>query len=318
MKIASPHSIRCLWYRLRVQHLRMTPWQRWVHRPQSLWLRKIVFQIHLWIGIAVGLYAATISISGSALVYGPQFARKFHRTVAVVSGGRQHMTADDVERSARRLYKEYDVLSVTEQQPDQLDVVVLESGNRRIVRLLDPYTGADLGDPRSRLDRIVRWLADLHDNLLSGLTGRTLNGWGACLVVILSGTGSIVWWPGIKNWRRSLTISPHARFARFNWDLHSAVGFWCAVLVLIWGISGILLCFPGILSSLLGHEFRYWITSLHFGRFNRVTRAIWTLLGLAPGVLAATGALMWWNRVLAKKLDRRRDQRTVVSGILIP
>jgi len=304
---------------VRLPDIHMTPWQRWVYRPQSLWLRKIVFQIHLWLGIAVVLYVAAISISGSALVYGPQFARKFQRTVVVASAGRTRMTADDVERSARRLYKAYDVLNVTEPQLDQPDVVVLEADDRRIVRLFDPYTGADLGDPRSRLDRAVRWLADLHDNVLAGLTGRTVNGLGACVVVVLSGTGTIIWWPGIKNWRRSLTVNWLARFARLNWDLHSAVGFWCVLLVLIWGISGIFLCFPGILNSLLGRETRYWITSLHFGRFNGATKASWTLLGLAPALLAATGALMWWNRVLVKKFDRWRNQRTAASrAIPIP
>jgi hypothetical protein len=39
----------------------MTHWQRWVHRPQQLLLRKAFFQIHLWIGIAVMLYVAVIS-----------------------------------------------------------------------------------------------------------------------------------------------------------------------------------------------------------------------------------------------------------------
>lgn len=292
---------------VRLPHIRMTPWQRWVHRPQSLWFRRVFFQIHLWAGIAVGLYVAAISISGSALVYGPQLARKLRRTVVVAHAGYTRMTVDDVQRRAHRAYKAYEVLSVTEPPlPDQPDVVVLEGHNGRIVRLFDPYTGADLGDPRSALDRAVRWFADLHDNLLTGLTGRALNGIGALVVVLLSGTGMMIWWPGIKNWRRSMTISRGTRFARLNWDLHSAAGFWCSVLVMVWGVSGICLCFPGALNFLLASEFRYWITRLHFGRFNGATEALWTVLGLVPALLAATGALMWWNRVLVKKLRQNQ------------
>jgi uncharacterized iron-regulated membrane protein len=30
-----------------------------------------------------------------------------------------------------------------------------------------------------------------------------------------------------------------AHFARISWDLHSALGFWCFVFVLVWGVSGI-------------------------------------------------------------------------------
>jgi uncharacterized iron-regulated membrane protein len=280
----------------------MTPWQRWVQRPQSLWVRKTFFQIHLWVGIAVGLYVAVISISGSAIVYRPP-----RRTVMVADSGRPRMAVEEVEDSVRRAYPAYEVLSVVDpQKPGQPDVVVLDGRNQRVARLFDPYTGADLGDPRSGFDRVHAWLGDLHDNLLAGLTGRILNGVGAFLVVLLSCTGMLIWWPGIKNWRRSMTIHPSARFARFNWDLHSAIGFWCSLLVLIWGISGVCLCFPAALNFLLGTEFRIWITRLHFGRFNRGTEALWTVLGLAPAVLAGTGALMWWNRILAKKVRHWR------------
>jgi uncharacterized iron-regulated membrane protein len=281
----------------------MTPWQRWVQRPQSLWVRKIFFQIHLWVGIGIGFYVAAISISGSAIVY----RRGVRRPVVVAAAGRPRMSAEEVEERARRAYPALEVLSVADpRKPGQPDVVVLQTPKERIERLFDPYTGADLGDPRSGLDRVFGWLADLHDNLLSGLTGRTLNGIGAFLLVLLACTGTIIWWPGIKNWRRSITIDRRARPARVNWDLHSAIGFWCSLLVLIWGISGFCLCFPGVLDFLLGNEFRLWITRLHFGRFNRGTEALWTVLGLAPAVLAATGALMWWNRVLSKKVQHWR------------
>jgi uncharacterized iron-regulated membrane protein len=281
----------------------MTPWQRWVQRPQSLWVRKIFFQIHLWVGIGIALYVAAISLSGSAIVY----RRGIHPTVVVAAAGRPRMPAQEVETRARRAYPTYDVLSVADpQKPGQPDIVVLQTPKERVERLFNPYTGADLGDPRSGLDRIFGWLADLHDNLLWGLTGRTLNGIGAFLLVLLACTGTIIWWPGIKNWRRSISIERRARLARFNWDLHSAIGFWCSLFVLIWGISGFCLCFPGVLDFLLGNEFRHWITRLHFGRFNEGTEVLWTVLGLAPAALAATGALMWWNRVLSKKVQHWR------------
>lgn len=31
----------------------MKLWQRWVQCPQSLWVRKALFQIHLWVGLDV-------------------------------------------------------------------------------------------------------------------------------------------------------------------------------------------------------------------------------------------------------------------------
>ncbi len=37
-------------------------WQRLLHQPQKIWLRKVNFQIHLWAGIGAGLYIFVVSV----------------------------------------------------------------------------------------------------------------------------------------------------------------------------------------------------------------------------------------------------------------
>jgi uncharacterized iron-regulated membrane protein len=285
----------------------MTSWQRWVRRPQSVGIRKALFQVHLWAGIGIGIYVVAISISGSALVYRRELVRNFARKAEVVAAGRR-MSAEEVTESAQRAYPTYEVDNVREaERPDGPDYVVLERAHRRSERLFDPYTGADLGDPHSAIERAIIWLTDFHDNLLGGRTGRYMNGIGSCVVTLLGLTGAILWWPGIKNWRRSTTIKWDARFPRLNWDLHSAVGFWCWLFVMVWGISGIYFCFPALFGPgvhIFAGLFLSWLTQLHFGRFNGATEALWTVVGFVPAISAVTGALMWWNRVLRKKVRR--------------
>ena len=207
----------------------MTLWQGWLQRPQSVWIRKVLFQIHLWMGIGLGVYVVVISISGSAIVYSRDIHRRGHyRTIVVTDSSGPRMQTEELQRRVRQAYPGYDLLSVTEpEKPDQPDVAILQRRRERIERLFNPYSGADLGDPRSRIDRVFSWLTNLHDNLLLGLSGRTWNGAGSFLLTLMSLTGAVIWWPGNKNWRRSMKISRRARFARVNWDLHSAVGFWC-------------------------------------------------------------------------------------------
>ena len=55
----------------------MSAWQRWLHHPESLWVRKAFFQIHLWVGVGAGLYIIAMSISGSMIVYREQLDRTF-------------------------------------------------------------------------------------------------------------------------------------------------------------------------------------------------------------------------------------------------
>jgi uncharacterized iron-regulated membrane protein len=59
-----------------------------------------------------------------------------------------------------------------------------------------------------------------------------------------------------------------------------------------------------------------WMSAIHYGRFAGYTsRAIWFVLGVAPAVLLVSGVLMWWNRVLSKKLrPRRQDSPAVVRS----
>jgi uncharacterized iron-regulated membrane protein len=55
--------------------MRMTRLQQWISRPQSVWLRKAIFQIHLWSGIGLGLYILLVSTTGSIVVYSNELYR---------------------------------------------------------------------------------------------------------------------------------------------------------------------------------------------------------------------------------------------------
>jgi uncharacterized iron-regulated membrane protein len=94
------------------------------------------------------------------------------------------------------------------------------------------------------------------------------------------------------NWRSS--------FARLNWDLHSALGFWCFLFVAVWGISGAYFSFPQPFNG-LGDLALLWLSNLHFGRFGWFAEALWTVLGLVPTVLAFTGVFMCCHRLLVRK-----------------
>jgi uncharacterized iron-regulated membrane protein len=101
--------------------------------------------------------------------------------------------------------------------------------------------------------QVMSWMLDLHVNLLAGPSGRIVNGVCAILLTLLSVTGGVIWWPGIANWRRSLTINLKANWKRINWDLHSAVGFWSFAFFFMWSFTGIYLVFPEHFDALIDH-----------------------------------------------------------------
>ena len=192
-------------------------WSRWVQVPQSVWLRKAIFQVHLWTGIGLGAYVFVICVTGSVLVYRNELYIAFSPQPVIVDSAGASLGEDALERVALQAYPGYEVGNVRPgETPDHAVEIALTRDGDRIRRLFDPFTGEDLGDPLPLGYRVSAWLLDLHDNLLGGQTGRRVNGIGAVFVFVLSLTGAVIWWPGRLRWRRSLTIDWRADWKRFR------------------------------------------------------------------------------------------------------
>ena len=306
----------------------MGAWDAWLRCPQQIWLRRALFQIHLWAGIGIGLYIVVVSVTGSVVVYRNELYRLATPTPVIVAVRGPFLTDERLSEAARAAYPGFTVVHLY--RPRKVDRPVdiwLEHGAEARKRLFDPYTGADLGNSVAPAITFVSSLVDLHDNLMGGATGRMLNGIGGILTVVLGLTGLVLWWPGVQHWRRGLTLRRRVGWKRFNWDLHSVLGFWTLGFVVLFGATGVYLSFPASFAALADRlepptdanagtrvvdGVMYWFAYLHFGRFGGgTTKALWAAFGLAPVALFVTGTLMWWNRVLSPIAPRPRATLTV-------
>jgi len=298
-------------------------------QPQVVWVRRAMFQIHLWTGIGIGLYIVVLCLTGSVLVFRRELMRTYSNRpqISAHAADATPLTEDQLRDVALRAYPGFTVEKVWLGRRATSPVDIWMKRGRRDEekkqRLFDPYTGADLGETRPRAIRFIDWMVSLHDDLLGGTTGRTINGVGAILLTLLCLSGAVIWWQGSGKWRRGLTVRWRAGWQRINWDLHSAIGFWAFVAVFVWAISGIYLVFPHPFSALVdflepldlqsavprrGDFALEWLARLHFGRFAGIkTKWTWAILGVIPPVLFVTGAVMWWNRVL-KPFRRSRPE----------
>jgi uncharacterized iron-regulated membrane protein len=219
--------------------------RRLLRQPQGVWGRKALFQIHLWTGIGAGIYIFLISVSGSAIVFRAELHRMFTRPPLTVEPSGERMTDEQVTATAERAYPGWKVSKIWETKaPTQPAEVWLERGDSRKQRAFNPYNGADLGNPEPFGVRAILWLVDLHDNLLYDETGRKANGVGAILLTLLCVTGAIIWWPGLTKWRQSLQAQWNGNWKRFNWGLHSALGFWSFLFVALWALRESISLFP--------------------------------------------------------------------------
>src|SRR6187399_1681582 len=145
----------------------MSTWQQWVHKPQSVWLRKALFQIHLWLGI--GIYVLLISISGSLLVYRNELYNYFTATPVIVEASGARKSEDELRAIATRVYPGYGISQYFESPKNPREAVEIwmeqTVGDGRVQRLFNPYTGEDLGNSIPAGIRLMSWMTDFHVNL---------------------------------------------------------------------------------------------------------------------------------------------------------
>jgi uncharacterized iron-regulated membrane protein len=215
-----------------------------IDRPQSVWWRKALFQVHLWAGVIVAVYMIAISLSGSILVYQrdlqddtPHLGRdhsateqRFDPIVAVAQKAYPGERLDNID--LRTLDRR--VIPVGLKVGDHDHIVYVDSISRQIV----------VEEILQARHPVLQFLEELHNELAAGRVGASINGIGGFLLTLMSITGVVLWWPGRKLWKRALKINWNARWARVNWDLHSAFGFWTLLLVGMWGMTGAYFIFP--------------------------------------------------------------------------
>lgn len=253
------------------------PLHRLLHAPQQLWVRRAIFQIHLWAGIGVGLYVFVIGVSGSVLMFRDELAAPYPDVAAAAETGAAAVGVPEVVATARAARPSAELLGVyAPAGPDESFIAWVEENEVIDPVVVDAATGAILGVRRQQpwLD----WLQDLHFYLLAGDTGLIVNGIGGLLLLAMGATGLVIWWPGLGGWRRGLTVDFSRNWKRINWDLHGATGFWTSALLMMWAATGAYFAFPA--------------------QFRAVVNALSTLSVAEPAVASSHGALDTSERAL--------------------
>jgi uncharacterized iron-regulated membrane protein len=296
-------------------------------QPKPTFLRRALFQIHLWTGVAVGFYIVFISITGSAVVFRRDLLQSQLGNVPVkdAPAGAKRLSEEELRTAALRQFPGYTITKVfaSRRRLTPTEVTLTKDGEVLQERF-NPYTGGYMGQAHPRSVAVMEWFVDLHDNLLAGDTGRQVNAVGGALLCLLCITGVVIWWRASGPWYKGFFFNPKSNWKRINFDLHSALGFWSLLILFMWGLTGIYFAFSDPFLAVIdyfepagvnpgqrrGDEFIAWLVRMHFGRYGGMgVRVTYVVIGLLPAVMFVTGAIMWWNRVLRRWVTEGKSTR---------
>jgi uncharacterized iron-regulated membrane protein len=209
-------------------------------------LRPWIFQVHVWAGVGFGFYFAMMGLTGGMSVFLPELQRSFSGVAPVLANhshrqGLQSLQTQVEQRFPGLRLQAVD-LGAREDQPDVFGGTATDGVRREIY--VDPYTAQVLAD-RKRESTFYDWVRDLHANLLSGETGKSLNGFGAVLLLITSISGLVVWWPGRKHVTvATFRISAQNGWRRLSYDIHRLSGVFVLIPLCVFALTGIHFAFP--------------------------------------------------------------------------
>lgn len=208
---------------------------RWLHRVLGL-------------VAAAGLFVS--GLSGSALVFRSEIDRALNPELLRVVPGASRVPLQSIVDELRREFPN-DTLSRI-RMPHRNDGSYefwLGAAPSRYA-YADPYSGTILGS-RAPTQFLTGWLFLLHSQLFAGDVGRWVAGTGALILMLLSATGLVVWWPrrapwrAWAQWRSSLTVTQRHGVTRATHDLHRALGFYSSIFLLVAAVTGASLIFTG-------------------------------------------------------------------------
>jgi len=212
--------------------------------------RRAIFQLHLWVGLASGLYIAVVCLTGSALVFRLDMQRAIYPALFSPRSTGPLAHPGDIMDSVARAFPADRVSGVDAPTTGRPTYLVYASlGDRFRTLLLDPVSGDLLGELND--DSFVRTLQDIHFDLLAGRRGRIVNGIGALLLLTMCVTGLLIWWPGASGWWRGVRVDFSRPWRRVIWDLHNAAGFWTVTLIAMWAVTGVYFVFPSAFRSVV-------------------------------------------------------------------
>ena len=214
--------------------------------------KKILLLTHKTIALSVGVFIAIVCLSGASLVFRNVLAPWFTPAMKIEPqasspGEYQRVLAAATARVPK-------AASIEIRPPARRDLAVdvtLDTPDARRL-YVNPHTGAVVADSATQ------WLPfnslfRLHRYFLTGAWGEYLVAGIGTLLVVMALSGLILWWP--RAWSQALRVRWSGNRMAVSFDFHKATGACFALFLLANALTGLVLIFSGVSTTLVNRVF---------------------------------------------------------------
>jgi uncharacterized iron-regulated membrane protein len=212
-------------------------------------IRSLIFWPHLVAGVLAGIVIFIMSVTGVLLMYEKQAIGWADSGVRLeVSAEAARLPVEDLLARVRDARGGAAVTAITIASAPDVPAIATVT---RAAWLVDPYSGAVLGESAPRLRRFFRSVTDWHRWLATSaeqrVAGRAITGWANLIFLLIVISGLYLWIPRRWTWRRIKAVAVlnprlSGKARDFNW--HNAIGAWCAVPLFFIVLGALPISFP--------------------------------------------------------------------------
>jgi uncharacterized iron-regulated membrane protein len=213
--------------------------------------KKIIYLLHLWLGLASGLVVFVIGLTGAIYSFSDELkAVVYHDRLYVIvpQSSKQHSFDQLLLVAQKKLGKDKKISRVEIQQaPDRTYMFRAYKAGQYFEKVyLNPYT-AQIVFHEDANKEFFNVVLSIHRTLLLGdIVGHFIIRWSVVCFVILLLSGIVLWWPKkwkMSIWQQKLKVKWSAKPKRLNYDLHQVLGFYAFLVMLIISITGLMWSF---------------------------------------------------------------------------
>ena len=210
-------------------------------------LRWVLFQLHWIFGITAGLVLAVVGLTGAFLSFEDDILEWMNPGVLTVAARDDAplLTPQQLTDAVKAADPAANINAVTVAErghPASVGLAAAGGQGRGRQILLDPYTGAELGEPAGRAffqfsEQLHRWLVMPGGN--QGV-GKIIVGVSTIILIYLVLSGLYLRWPLL--WTRlRIWLKPNfkAKGRALWWSIHAVFGTWVLALYLVMGLTGL-------------------------------------------------------------------------------